>query len=185
MESNGRFSAQARNVLILAQNEADNRRHNLIDTDHIVLAIVGQQTSVGAPKILHDCGVDYEALSQLVGQNPYETSSKRLELSRDAKRMLELAVVEMQRKAERQITVEHLLIGLLQIETSAGVELLFQSKCDMRKLYNMMDVALPERIIRQFKQTQQQSEVIFEDDSDNEGCMGMMIRRLRELFIRG
>jgi len=184
MTSNGRFSAQARNVLIVAQNEADNRRHNFIDTDHIILAIVGQTASVGAPKILRDCGASYEELSQLVGQNPYETSSKRLELSRDAKRMLELAVVEMQRRAETQITVEQILVGLLQIETSAGVELLFQAKCDMKRLYAAMDVSLPDRVMRQFRQTQPQVET-FNEDTDNEGCLPMIIRRVRQLFTRG
>lgn len=185
MQSNGRFSTQAREVLIVAQNEADNRRHNFIDTDHIILAIIAQQTSVGAPKALRDSGVDYEMLSKLVGQNPYATSSKRLELSRDAKRMLELAVVEMQRKAEKQISVEYLLVGLLQIETSAGVELLFQAKCDIRRLYATMDVSLPERVLRQYKQSKQQAETFDDDKEDNEGCLGMMITRLKELFMRG
>jgi len=184
MESNGRFSAQARQTLIVAQNEADNRRHNFIDTDHIILAMVGQDTSVGAPKILRDCGADYEVLSRLVGQNPYETSSKRLELSRDARRMLELAVVEMQRRAEKQITIEYMLIGLLQMETSAGVELLFQAKCNMKRLYTTMDVSLPNRVLKQYQQTMPEVET-FEDGNENEGCLPMLMRRFKELFTRG
>ncbi len=188
MDNNGRFSAQARDVLIKAQNEADTRRHNFIDTDHIILAIINQTSRVGASKILHDCGAEYESLSTLVGSNPYVTSSKRLDLSRDARRMLELAVIEMKRRAERHITVEHLLTGLLQIETCAGVELLFQAGCDMKLLYVKMDVSLPDRILRQHKQAKIESQILDEDESntkDNEGCLPTLLRQIKQLFMRG
>lgn len=185
MANNGRFSQPTRDILIVAQNEADERRHNFIDTDHIILAIVGSQSSVGAPQILRDNGASYDTLSDLVGKNPYETSSKRLELSRDAKQMLENAVVEMKRKGEIQITSEHLLIGLLQIETSAGVELLFQSRCNIKKLYATMDVSLPERVIRQHKQQVNQATETLDEGSEKEGCIPSLVNRIRQLFTRG
>lgn len=188
MDNTGRFSEAARHILIAAQNEADSRRHNFIDTDHIVLAIVGRPSQVGAVKILQDSGADYENLSSLVGQNPYATSSKQLDLSRDARRMLELAVIEMKRRSERSITVEHMLVGLLQIETCAGVELLFQAGCDMKRLYMKMDVSLPDRILRQHRQAIQQAQMIDETGeelSENEGCLPTIIRRIKDLFTRG
>lgn len=185
MTNQGRFSSQTREVLIIAQTEADNRRHNFIDTDHILLAILCLKTSVGASQALQKCGVDYDSLSILVGKNPYVTSSKRLELSRDAKQMLELAVIEMKRKSEPQITPEHLLIGLLQIETSAGVELLFQAKCDMKQLYAMMDVSLPTRLIRQHQQVNQQYTEYLTPTGENEGCLPGVINRIKQLFSRG
>lgn len=177
MQRNGRFSSLAREVLISAQHEADDRRHNMIDTDHIVLAMVSQVTSVGAPKALRDCGADYERMSYLVGWNPYETSSKRLELTRDAKRMLELAVVEMQRQSEQHVTVEHLLIGMLQLDTCEGVVLLSQVACDMPRLYAMMDVSLPEQFVEPEPTPMEQMNI-----QDNTGCLPMLRTRFKQLF---
>lgn len=185
MAYSGRFSPQARDVLIVAQNEADERRHNFIDTDHILLALVSQQSSVGASKTLKDCGAQYDMLSDLVGRNPYETSSKRLELSRDTKRVLELAVVEMKRKGDPHITPEHMLIGLLQIETSSGVELLFRARCDIKRLYATMDVSLPARVIRQHKQSTQPEVEEAINMTENEGCFPGIINRIKQLFTRG
>lgn len=185
MSSNGRFSPQTREILVMAQNEADERRHNFIDTDHIILAMLGYDSSVGAPKVLHDCGATYDDLSKLVGKNPYQTSSKRLELSRDAKQMLEFAVVEMKRKGDMQITPEHLLVGLLQIETSAGVELLFQARCNIKQLYATMDVSLPARVIRQHQQQHVQAAEDFEPSTENQGCIPGLIKQIKQLFTRG
>jgi ATP-dependent Clp protease ATP-binding subunit ClpA len=177
MQRNGRFSSLAREVLVSAQHEADDRRHNMIDTDHVALAMVAQVTSVGAPKALRDCGADYDRMSQLVGRNPYATSSKRLELTRDAKRVLELAVVEMQRQAEQHVTVEHLLIGMLQLDTCAGVMLLSQVACDMPRLYAMMDVSLPKQFV-QHEPTPTSQPV----EQDATGCLPMLMARFKQLF---
>lgn len=184
MANNGHFSPEAREILIDAQNEADDRRHNTIDTDHVLLAIIKRGTSVGASKVLKSCGADYDAISTLVGQNPYVTGSKRLELSRDAKQMLELAVAEMKRKNERQISTEHILIGMLQIETCAGVELLFKTGCDIKKLYATMDVSLPSRVIRQHQQQAKQHAEALPPQSENEGCIPSLVRSIRQLFQR-
>lgn len=185
MSSNGRFSPQSREILVMAQNEADERRHNFIDTDHIILAILCNDSSVGAPQVLRDCGAQYDELSKLVGRNPYQTSSKRLELSRDAKQMLEFSVVEMKRKGDPQITPEHLLVGLLQIETSAGVELLFQARCNIKQLYATMDVSLPTRVIRQHQQQTQQMTEDFNQTSENQGCLPSLFNQIKQLFKRG
>ena len=185
MANSRRFSPQAREILVTAQTEADERRHNFIDTDHILLAFLKQKSSDGATKALQDCGATYNMLSDLVGRNPYITSSKRLELSRDSKQMLELAVAEMKRKGARQITLEHLLIGLLQIETCAGVELLFQAKYDIKRLYATMDIPLPTRVIRQHQQRIQLQAQDLNDTNKNEGCIPGIINGIMRLFIRG
>lgn len=180
-----RFSPQANEVLLNSQAEAENRKHNSIDTDHLLLALVKLDSSVGAPQILRDCGATYDTLSNLVGINPYATTSKRLELSRDAKRTLEFAVAEMKRRNDPQITPEHLLIGILQIEDSAAVELLFRSHCEIKYLYAKMDVSLPSRVIQQHQQAQHQvpaDESV--DYTENEGCLPALWRSIRNFFKR-
>lgn len=181
----GRFSPLAHSILINSQEEADKRKHNYIDTDHLLLAMVNLDTSVGAPEILRDCGASYVSLSDLVGNNPYATTSKRLELSRDSKRTLELAVAEMKRQGEQHITPEHLLIGILQIEDSAAVELLFKSACDMKRLYAKMDVSLPARVIQQHQAQRQTSTAENSDYTENEGCLPTIWRTIQGFFTRG
>ena len=168
--------------MIIAQDEADQRRHNFIDTDHLLLAILSQKSQTDAQQALQNCGASFEALSDLVGQNPYETSSKRLELSRDSKRMVELAVDEMKKQEANQITPEHLLNALLQLETSAGVELLFQSRCDIKQLYAKMGVALPARVIRQHQQRTSSPTGYVSSMTENSGCLPGLFHRIKQLL---
>ena len=62
-----RFTERARQVVVLAQDEARALKHNYIGTEHILLGIVRVDKSVGA-QVLVELGADAEAIrNELVG----------------------------------------------------------------------------------------------------------------------
>ncbi len=110
-----RFSEGARRVLTKAQEEAKRLGHSYIDTEHILLGIVGEEAGV-ASKVLTNLGVPLTkvraAVEFVVGKGERRTTGE-ISLSPRAKRAIEIAVDEARRLNSTYIGSEHLLLGLL------------------------------------------------------------------------
>jgi ATP-dependent Clp protease ATP-binding subunit ClpC len=112
-----RFSDRARKVLTIAQGEAQRLGHNYIDTEHILLGLVGVDSGVGA-KILANLGVPLNKVRSsvefVVGKGEKQTTSGEVGLAPRAKKVIELAVDEARHLSSSYIGTEHLLLGLLR-----------------------------------------------------------------------
>lgn len=112
-----RFSDRARKVLTIAQGEAQRLGHNYIDTEHILLGLVGVDSGVGA-KILANLGVPLNKVRSsvefVVGKGEKQTISGEVGLAPRAKKVIELAVDEARHLSSSYIGTEHLLLGLLR-----------------------------------------------------------------------
>jgi len=112
-----RFSEGARRVLTRAQGEAQRLGHNYIDTEHILLGIVGEESGLAA-KVLSNLGVSpskiQAAVEFVIGKGEHRATSGGVDLARRAKRAIEFAVDEARRLNSSYISVEHLLLGLLR-----------------------------------------------------------------------
>ena len=64
-----RFTERARQVVVLAQDEARMLRHNYIGTEHILLGLVSETEGVAA-RILIDLDADEEAVRSEMLQMP-------------------------------------------------------------------------------------------------------------------
>ncbi len=110
-----RFSEGARKVLTKAQEEAKRLGHGYIDTEHILLGIVDEETGVAA-KVLTNLGVPLAkvraAVEFVVGKGERRTAGD-ISLAPRAKRAIEVAVDEARRLNSSYIGSEHLLLGLL------------------------------------------------------------------------
>ncbi len=110
-----RFSEGARKALARAQEEARRLGHSYIDTEHILLGLVGDESG-GAAKVLTKLGVPLNkvqaAVEFVVGRGEKETRGA-ISLAPRAKRVIELAVDEARRFNSNYIGTEHLLLGLL------------------------------------------------------------------------
>jgi len=110
-----RFSEGARKVLARAQEEAKRLGHSYIDTEHVLLGLVADESG-GAAKVLIKLGVPLNkvqaAVEFVVGKGEKETSGA-ISLAPRAKRVIELAVDEARRLNSNYIGTEHLLLGLL------------------------------------------------------------------------
>ncbi len=110
-----RFSEGARKVLTKAQEEAKRLGHGYIDTEHILLGIVDDESGMAA-KVLANLGVPLAkvraAVEFVVGKGERRATGE-ISLAPRAKRAIEIAVDEARRLNSSYIGSEHLLLGLL------------------------------------------------------------------------
>jgi ATP-dependent Clp protease ATP-binding subunit ClpC len=111
-----RFSEGARKALSRAQVEARRLGHSYIDTEHILLGIVADESGIAA-KVLTNLGASLNkvqaAVEFVVGKGGKQTTGEEISLAPPAKRVIELAVDEARRLNSNYIGTEHLLLGLL------------------------------------------------------------------------
>lgn len=93
-----RFSESARRALSLAQAAAISRNSAAIDSDHLLLALVNQESG-GAAQVLLDAGLDAASIEKLArGMDSAKVGGfAQIDLSDDCKRALERAVDEARR----------------------------------------------------------------------------------------
>ncbi len=116
-----RFTQRARRVLSLAHQEAERAHHNMIGTEHLLIALIEEDGGV-AGRVLREMGLESERVREMVmrltgeGKTP---PGEKLELSADTQQVLELAVDEAHRLGHHYIGTEHLLLGLIRTEGTA------------------------------------------------------------------
>ncbi len=117
-----RFSEGARRVLTRAQGEAQRLGHSYIDTEHILLGLVAEESGI-VSKVLNNFGISLNkiqaAVEFVIGKGEKRAVSGEVDLAPRAKRVIELAVDEARRLNSNYIGNEHLLLGLLR--ESGGV----------------------------------------------------------------
>jgi len=116
-----RFTQRARRVLSLAHQEAERARNNFISTEHLLLGLMDEEGGV-ASRVLRELGLSTDRVRKVVNRvtsssDPFDPS--RVELAVDAQRVLEHAVEEARRLGHHYIGTEHLLLGLVGVESTA------------------------------------------------------------------
>jgi Clp amino terminal domain, pathogenicity island component/UvrB/uvrC motif len=109
-----RFTDQARQVIVAAQEEARNLGHDYIGTEHLLLGLAQAGSIAGSA--LERCGVSYDAalreVDQVIGRG--RGMSGHVPLAPNAKKALQLALRESMRLGDGYIDTEHLLLGLIR-----------------------------------------------------------------------
>jgi ATP-dependent Clp protease ATP-binding subunit ClpC len=120
-----RFTQRARRVLSLAHQEAERARQNNIGTEHLILGLMDEEGGV-AGRVLRDLGMTPERVREVV-QRVTSASTDfdpiHIELAAETQQVLEFAIEEARRLGHHYIGTEHLLLGLIRVE-SAGMEVL-------------------------------------------------------------
>lgn len=111
-----RFTRRARNVLNLAQEEAQMLQHNYIGTEHLLLGLIREGGGVAA-KVLTNLGVELQQVRRgveaITGRGQH-SGSGQVGLTPRAKKVIELAVDEARSFDHHFIGTEHLLLGLVR-----------------------------------------------------------------------
>lgn len=110
-----RFTPSARQVVVLAQEEARGLKHGYIGTEHLLLGLIREDgraaTTLGAQ------GIELEAarswIVEHVGQGDAEPPAGQLPLTPRLKMILELSLEDAQTLGHHAIGTQHLLIALL------------------------------------------------------------------------
>ena len=113
----GKFSAGARKVLSLAQEESQRFQHNYIGTEHLLLGLIREQEGLAA-RLLTRLGLTIEQLrrtTELFVRRGDRIVLGQITLNPLVKQAIEMAVKEAQRLGSSTIETEHLLLGLTQV----------------------------------------------------------------------
>jgi hypothetical protein len=118
----GRFTDRARNVVVLAQNEARAAGNVEIQPGHLVLGLLAEPQSLAAKAIVAQ-GVSLEAVREAVAgalPAPVDEVPQLIPFDAAARKALELTFREALRLGHNYVGTEHILLALLENEGGDG-----------------------------------------------------------------
>src|ERR671917_373923 len=111
-----RFTERARQVVVLAQEEARILKDNYIGTEHILLGLLREEEGLAA-RVLESLDITVERVRaqvvRIVGSGE-EVTSGQIPFTPRAKKVLELALREALSLGHNYIGTEHILLGLVR-----------------------------------------------------------------------
>jgi ATP-dependent Clp protease ATP-binding subunit ClpC len=127
-----RFTERARQVIVLAQDEARLLRHNYIGTEHILLGLLREERGLAA-RVLGSLDVTLEEVrsqvARIVGQGD-EVATGMIPFTPRAKKVLELSLREAKRLRHNYIGTEHILLGVARENQGVASRLLLDLGAD-------------------------------------------------------
>jgi hypothetical protein len=118
-----RFSPQARNVVVTAQNEARAASNAEIQTVHLILGLLAEPAASAAASIAAQ-GVSLEEARRAVSATlppAAEQMPALVPFDGQAKKALELTFREALRLGQESVGTEHILLALLELEDGTGL----------------------------------------------------------------
>lgn len=131
-----RFTETSKQVLTVAQEEAESSRHSYIGTEHILLAFLRVPASV-AGVVLERLDVDLAKVRPIIdktlGANERIVIQHIIPTSR-VKKIIEISFAEARRMGDEYVGTEHLLLGLLIEGQGVGAHVLAELGADLGKV---------------------------------------------------
>jgi hypothetical protein len=133
-----RFTERARQVVVLAQEEARGLKHDYIGTEHLLLGLLREEEGVAA-RVLESLRISVEEIrariAELVGVGDQVTSGQ-IPFTPRAKKVLELALREALSVGDNFIGTEHVLLGLVRENDGVAARVLLEFDADAEKVRN-------------------------------------------------
>jgi ATP-dependent Clp protease ATP-binding subunit ClpA len=121
-----RFSGQARQVVVSAQEEARDLDHNYIGTEHLLLALLVTSDPL-ASSSLHALGYTYDnvraKVEEIIGRGKAPPGG-HIPFTPRAKKVLELSLREALHLKHNYIGTEHILLGVLREGEGVAAQIL-------------------------------------------------------------
>jgi ATP-dependent Clp protease ATP-binding subunit ClpC len=131
-----RFTERARQVVVLAQEEARSLKHNYIGTEHLLLGLLREEEGVAA-RVLDGLEVSVEevraAVVRIVGSGE-ESPQGQIPFTPRAKKVLELALREALSLGHNYIGTEHILLGLVREDEGVAARILLDLDAEPEKI---------------------------------------------------
>jgi prophage maintenance system killer protein len=122
----GRFTDGARQVVVLAQEEARMLDHNYIGTEHLLLGLIHPGDGVAA-EALKSAGISLpdvrEQVAEIIGHGQ-QAPSGHIPFTPRAKKVLQLAKEEALDHGGGSINAEHILLGLIREGSGVAAQVL-------------------------------------------------------------
>ncbi len=141
-----KFTGHLKNVLAKSYSLAVELGSGDINPEHMLLALMHQKGSIGG-EILRKANISAEELRRVLMMEMLHTGEKKTsdtvpKLSVDAKRAIEKAVLTANVHEHRYVGTEHLLSGLLQIDSPAVDAILTEQLIELRELKEQVQTVL-------------------------------------------
>jgi ATP-dependent Clp protease ATP-binding subunit ClpC len=131
-----RFTERARQVVVLAQEEARDLKHNYIGTEHLLLGLLREGDGVAA-RVLGSLEVTLEdvrgEIMRIVGEGEHEAQGQ-IPFTPRAKKVLELALREALSLGHNYIGTEHILLGLVRESEGVAARILNDLDADADRI---------------------------------------------------
>src|SRR5919112_1989498 len=135
-----RFTERARQVVVLAQDEARALKHNYIGTEHILLGLLREEEGLAA-RVLESLDITVEEVRaqvvRIVGQGD-EVTTGQIPFTPRAKRVLELTLREAVFLGHNHIGTEHILLGLVREGEGVAARVLLDFDADAERIRNQI-----------------------------------------------
>src|SRR5690349_21403210 len=133
-----RFTERARQVVVLAQEEARTLKHNYIGTEHILLGLLREDEGLAA-RVRESLDITVERVRaqvvRIVGSGE-DVASGQIPFTPRAKRVLELALREALSLGHNYSGTEHILLGLVRENEGVAARILLDFDADSEKIRN-------------------------------------------------
>jgi ATP-dependent Clp protease ATP-binding subunit ClpC len=133
-----RFTERARQVVVLAQDEARALKHNYIGTEHILLGLLREEEGLAA-RVLEGFDVTVEEvraqIARVIGQGD-EPPTGQIAFTPRAKKVLELSLKEALALGHNYIGTEHILLGVARENRGVAARILLDFDVDAEKIRN-------------------------------------------------
>ncbi len=131
-----RFSERARQVVVLAQDEARSLKHNYIGTEHLLLGLFREEEGIAA-RALESLGLTLEEVraqvARIVGEGD-EVAGGQIPFTPRAKKVLELSMREALSLGHNFIGTEHILLGVARENEGVAARILLDLGADDEKI---------------------------------------------------
>lgn len=136
MRNQDRFTERAGIALENAQISAEKMGHSYVGTEHILLGIALEGKGIGA-RVLSENGLDAKFIKELIEKYIGKGAAGKpiSGLSPNAKRIIELAIIEARRMNHSYVGTEHLLMGILRNSDCTADRLILSTGAELNKLY--------------------------------------------------
>ena len=127
-----RFAEDARQVVVLAQDEARALKHNYIGTEHLLLGILREDEGLTA-RVLGSLDITVEGvraqIARIVGQGD-EATQGMIPFTPRAKKVLELSLREAEALKHGDIGTEHILLAIVRENEGVAARILLAFDAD-------------------------------------------------------
>ena len=132
-----KFTERARQVILLAKQEAKRFNHDYIGTEHILLGLLREGEGVAAA-VLQSLGMNLNNIrlevEKLVQVGPTTVVTGDLPFTPKAKKVMELAMEEARTLGHNYIGTEHLLLGLIREGEGVASQVFANMGLDLEKV---------------------------------------------------
>jgi ATP-dependent Clp protease ATP-binding subunit ClpC len=131
-----RFTERARQVVVLAQEEARTLKHDHVGAEHLLLGLLREQEGMAA-KALESFDITLERVRgevvRIVGVGN-AVNTGQMPFTPEAKQVLELALEEVRKLGHHYIGTEHLLLALISLREGVSARILVDCHAEPQRI---------------------------------------------------